>query len=103
MRGHQGDVLLRGQMRKQTAVLNHVPHAAAQGDQVLRRDGRTVHENRAGRGFDQADEQAQEGRLAAPARPQEGRHLIALHGQVGGLNGITRPIFFTHAFKFDHG
>ena len=82
MSRHQKNVRARGQMRKQTAFLNDVTDSAAQHVDLVRRDRSAVEFDCAGVRFDQANDEAQQRRFAATARPDQNRRLAALDREI---------------------
>ena len=94
---HEEHVVARGQMRKQSAILNDVADAMAQLGDVLRRHRRAVEFDPAGVGLEQADDQAKKGRFAATARPDEHSGFTALEAEIEWLKGGGAAVFFADA------
>ena len=72
--GHQGHIGARGEVREESAVLDHVADPQPHRPDRVRDDRHAVEENRARVRPDEPDEEAQEGGLPAPAgADQHGR------------------------------
>ena len=67
MARHEQNIIARGQMRKQTAILNHVSDSAAKLQNIFGSDRRAVEFDRASVGHEQSNGQAKQCRFAAPA------------------------------------
>lgn len=85
MSGHQCGVLLRVQMGKETAVLDHVTDPTAQVDPVGFINDLTPEDHLAGTGFHQADNQTQKGGFTTPAGADQNGRFPGVKYDVGWL------------------
>src|SRR5882672_4667153 len=103
-----GDVLRDGQGGKERAVLEHDAEAAAQGIELALSSAPDVgaqYVNRAGRRALQADDDAQQNRLAASASADQGRDLASRHAEAHAVvHDLARelrvyPLYFDRVHR----
>jgi hypothetical protein len=95
--------LTGGEVRKETAFLDDVADAAADGSDCVRLDGPAIEEDGAGVGDDQADDQAEKRRFAAATGAKEDVGLASFKSEsdIDEARVIAKTL--RYVLKFDHG
>ena len=102
MLGHQTDVFKRGQVWKQSAILDDVTHPAPHGEESLRGHRFPFESDRSGIGLNEADQDSQHGALAAPAGADEYGGFTHRKLNVGGLKDLQVAKGLRDVFQCKH-
>ena len=74
-------------MRKKSAFLNHITHAAPNDIDLIRAKFRAIKSDLAAIGFEQADDQTQQRGFAATARSNKDRGFATVDRKIESVNG----------------
>src|SRR2546423_11099966 len=97
MSGHEEDVLARGQMREEAAVLDDVTDAAAKLGNICRSDRGAVEADRARVRIQEANDESEERRFSAAAGTNEGSGFATGEVEIGGMEGDGGVVSFADA------
>src|SRR2546423_839075 len=98
---HEKDVLAPSEMGEKTAILDDVADPPPELGNIRRGYFFVVKPNRAGIGIEQPNDQPQEGRFPAAARPNENGGFAASESQIGRMKGNCVAVRFTNAVKLN--
>ncbi len=97
----QENIIARGQVREKPAILDDVAGAMAERAHALGGDCFAVKLYGAAVRHEQTNDQAQEGRLATAAWPEEHGREAALEAEVGGVQRGVRAVSFADAAELN--
>src|SRR4051794_4223157 len=85
---HQEHIRSRGEMWEKASFLDHVSNPTSELHHPVRIDGLAAEENRTGVGFNQADDETQQGRFTATAWSDENGGFSSLNFQIRRLERV---------------